>query len=115
MNIHDICATFIYCVTCLMESQSHNVFYLLADGINLRYIAIRVGMSTKPPTMTGSENPLCRYRTTPLKRGTTDWFQCNQVVVGRYVTIQSNYRPGSPVVLCEVEVYSDGEHTEICI
>ncbi len=76
--------------------------YLSENYSRLRQFQIRVGMSKMDPSIGKSTNALC-YAQVVAMQPITDLFWCAEVIVGRYVTVQLNYR--GYLSLCEVEVF----------
>ena len=69
-------------------------------------------MSNEIPVMDNSLNKLCHDQQEAVGGGETVTFQCQEVIIGRYVTVQLGYRGW--LSLCEVEVYAVRKYHHSC-
>ena len=76
-------------------------------GVRLANFFIRVGDTFNENAFDPMDYDECWHENSPVREGETRQFTCQQVRIGRYVTIHFINANSEPLALCEVQVYSD--------
>jgi hypothetical protein len=87
---------------------------LTLTGYRLKNFKVFATMAEYDATTAESAaSTLCRHIVEPMAQGATVFFECDDDVVGRYVTVQQeNTDSMSPLHFCEMEVYGFDPNSE---
>ena len=101
-------------VTALQQQFSKQIGrnFLVIAGDLLADFCIRIGGSFNPSvqeTFDPTSFQVCHCQQSAVAQGETTMFQCEGVVVGRYVTIHFPHNTTAALHVCEVEVFGTSE------
>ncbi len=99
-------------VIALQFSKQIGRNFLVISGNLLADFCIRIGGSFNPSvqeTFEPTSFQVCHCQQSAVAQGETTMFQCEGVVVGRYVTIHFPHNTTAALHVCEVEVFGTSE------